>query len=130
MDERTYNKDFKLYPEGISTSRLKKYLDPDDSKSPRFLKLLKTQGFATNRDDELINMINFCTHDSVINDEPVEDVEKLTIVSESFSKWYPSEGEIEVRFAFRNENEYAIWREDRFDVNQINQKLQIYFSHE
>ena len=60
----------------------------------------------------------------------VEDVEKLTIVSESFSKWYPSEGEIEVRFAFRNENEYAIWREDRFDVNQINQKLQIYFSHE
>ena len=63
MDERTYNKDFKLYPEGISTSRLKKYLDPDDSKSPRFLKLLKTQGFATNRDDELINMINFCTHE-------------------------------------------------------------------
>lgn len=130
MDERTFNKDFKLYPEGISTSWLKKYLDPDDSKSPRFLKLLKTKGFATNKDDELINMINFCTHDSVINGEPVEDVEKLTIVSESFSKWYPSEGKIEVRFAFRNENEYAIWREDKFDGNQINQKLQIYFSHE
>ncbi|MDO5806740.1 MAG: hypothetical protein Q4Q51_10460 [Eubacteriales bacterium] len=130
MDERTFNKDFKLYPEGISTSRLKKYLDPDNSKSPRILELLKIRGFATNRDDALINTINFCTHDSVINDEPVEDVEKLAIVSESFSKLYPSEGKIEVRFAFRNENEYAIWRKDKFNGDQINQKLQRYFSHE
>ncbi len=130
MDKRTFNKNFKLYPEGISTSQLKKYLDPDNAKNPKFLKLLKTQGFATNRDDELINMINFCTRDSIISGKPIENIENLAIVSESFSKWYPSEGKIEVRFAFRNEHEYAIWREDRFDGNQINQKLQIYFSHE
>ncbi len=130
MDERTFNKDFKLYPEGISTSQLKKYLDPDNSKNPKFLKLLKTRGFVTNRDDTLINKSNFCTRDSLINGEPMENVENLAIVSELFSKWYPSEGKIEIRFAFRNENECAIWREDRFDGNQINQKLQIYFSHE
>lgn len=129
MDERTFNKNFKLYPEGISTSQLKKYLDPDNAENPKFLKLLKTQGFATNRDDERINMINFCTRDSIISGKPIENIENLAIVSESFSKWYPSEGKIEVRFAFRNENEYAIWREDMFDGNQINQKLQIYFSH-
>ena len=129
MDERTFNKNFKLYPTGVSVSLLKKYLEPENAGTPRILKLLKFQGFATNKDDSVISMSNFCIWDSLINRNPKEDSTKLAVVEKAFSEQYPSHSKIKIHFAWREDDECAVWRADMFTNEEINQRLKMYFDN-
>ena len=128
MDEKTYNKDFVLYSLGMNIEELEKYLDPSAAIDSRFLKLLKTRGFATIKDDDHIRMNNFCTYESLQTGEPEIDPKKMAVVEVAFHKWYPKIGEIKVEFTYRNNDECAIWRSDMFSGDEINRKLRAYFS--